>query len=91
MVNGSQRNCNPRGYLADATGRGCRVALSAVTSADLLDRYHRVLPSFLNPYYAEPISIDQGQGSYVWDADGTRYLDFFGGVLTTMIGTPTRR
>jgi 4-aminobutyrate aminotransferase len=52
----------------------------------LADRYHRVLPSFLNPYYAEPISIDQGQGSYVWDLDGTRYLDFFGGVLTTMIG-----
>lgn len=57
-----------------------------MSSADLLDRYHRVLPSFLNPYYAEPISIDQGRGSYVWDADGTRYLDFFGGVLTTMIG-----
>lgn len=55
-------------------------------SADLLDRYHRVLPSFLNPYYADPISIDQGQGSYVWDAAGNRYLDFFGGVLTTMIG-----
>lgn len=55
-------------------------------SADLLTRYRRVLPSFLSPYYADPIAIDHGAGSYVWDIDGTRYLDFFGGVLTTMIG-----
>ena len=58
----------------------------AVASADLLDRYRRVLPSFLNPYYAEPIAIEHGVGSYVSDAAGNRYLDFFGGVLTTMIG-----
>jgi 4-aminobutyrate aminotransferase len=56
------------------------------TSADLATRYRRVLPSFLAPYYAEPISIDRGDGSYVWDLEGNRYLDFFGGVLTTMIG-----
>ena len=56
------------------------------TSAELANRYHRVLPSFLAPYYADPISIDQGQGSYVTDLEGNRYLDFFGGVLTTMIG-----
>jgi 4-aminobutyrate aminotransferase len=55
-------------------------------STDLSARYRRVFPSFLSPYYAEPISIDHGAGSYVWSLDGTRYLDFFGGVLTTMIG-----
>ena len=56
------------------------------TSADLAARYRKVLASFLAPYYAEPISIDHGEGSYVWDLEGNRYLDFFGGVLTTMIG-----
>jgi 4-aminobutyrate aminotransferase len=56
------------------------------TSDELLSRYRRVLPSFVSPYYAEPISIDRGEGSYVWDLEGNRYLDFFGGVLTTMIG-----
>ena len=55
-------------------------------TADLLTRYRRSLPSFLSPYYAEPIAIERGSGSYVWDLDGNRYLDFFGGVLTTMIG-----
>lgn len=53
---------------------------------DLNDRYRSVFPAWLAPLYAEPISIDRGDGGYVWDLDGERYLDFFGGVLTTMIG-----
>jgi 4-aminobutyrate aminotransferase len=56
------------------------------TNAELLAKYRRVLPSFLSPYYADPISIERGEGSWVWDVEGTKYLDFFGGVLTTMIG-----
>ena len=56
------------------------------TTDELLHRYRATLPSFLSPYYADPIAIDRGSGSYVWDLDGNRYLDFFGGVLTTMIG-----
>lgn len=56
------------------------------TNAEMLARYRAVLPGFLNPLYDEPISIDRGAGSYVWDTEGNRYLDFFGGVLTTMIG-----
>lgn len=44
------------------------------------------MPTFISPLYLEPISIDHGAGSYVWDVEGTRYLDFFGGILTTMIG-----
>ncbi|WP_220189501.1 aspartate aminotransferase family protein, partial [Streptomyces phytophilus] len=35
-------------------------------------------------YYAEPIEITHGEGRHVWDAEGNRYLDFFGGILTTM-------
>ncbi|MDG1367057.1 MAG: aminotransferase class III-fold pyridoxal phosphate-dependent enzyme [Acidimicrobiales bacterium] len=54
--------------------------------AQLLERYRAVLPSFVKPMFAEPISIDRGEGSYVFTAGGDRYLDFFGGVLTTMIG-----
>jgi 4-aminobutyrate aminotransferase len=56
------------------------------TTADLLARYRAVLPSFVAPLHAEPVSIDRGEGSYVWDVEGNRYLDWFGGVLTTMIG-----
>jgi 4-aminobutyrate aminotransferase len=54
------------------------------TPEDLLARTRAVLPSWLAVYYAEPIEISHGEGRYVWDADGNRYLDFFGGILTTM-------
>ena len=56
------------------------------TNAELAERYTAILPSFLHLLYDEPISIEQGEGSYVWDVEGNRYLDYFGGVLTTMIG-----
>ena len=54
--------------------------------AALLERYRASLPSFVKPMFAEPISIDHGDGSAIFTAKGDRYLDFFGGVLTTMIG-----
>jgi 4-aminobutyrate aminotransferase len=54
--------------------------------ATLLERYRASLPSFVKPMFAEPISIEHGDGSAVFTAEGDRYLDFFGGVLTTMIG-----
>ena len=58
----------------------------ATTNTDLHARYQAVLPSYTKPLYQEPISIDRGEGSYVWDVEGNRFLDFFGGVLTTMVG-----
>jgi 4-aminobutyrate aminotransferase len=51
---------------------------------NLLARTRAVLPSWLSIYYDDPIEIERGEGRHVWAADGTRYLDFFGGILTTM-------
>ena len=51
---------------------------------DLLARTRAVLPSWLAIYYDEPIEIERGEGRHVWDTDGRPYLDFFGGILTTM-------
>jgi 4-aminobutyrate aminotransferase len=52
--------------------------------SELLARTRAVLPSWLAIYYDEPIEIERGDGRHVWDSDGNRYLDFFGGILTTM-------
>ncbi|MEU8541453.1 aspartate aminotransferase family protein [Streptomyces sp. NPDC048717] len=52
--------------------------------SSLYDRHRAVLPEWLALYYREPIEITHGEGRHVWDADGNRYLDFFGGILTTM-------
>ena len=58
-----------------------------MSTNDLLhNRYKAIMAPYLNPLYTSPVSIDRGQGSYVWDVEDNQYLDFFGGVLTTMIG-----
>lgn len=44
------------------------------------------MPSWLATSYREPIAIERGEGSWVWDAEGIRYLDFFGGILSTPCG-----
>ncbi len=56
------------------------------THSELLARHRQVLPSWMALYYQEPIAIVDGDGRRVWDAEGNEYLDFFGGILTTMTG-----
>ncbi|AJE86590.1 MULTISPECIES: aspartate aminotransferase family protein [Streptomyces] len=51
---------------------------------ELHARHRAVLPDWLALYYDRPIEITHGEGRHVWDAEGNRYLDFFGGILTTM-------
>ena len=54
--------------------------------AELFERHQAVLPSWAPLYYQQPIAIVDGDGRYVTDAEGNRYLDFFGGILVTMSG-----
>jgi 4-aminobutyrate aminotransferase len=57
-----------------------------MSHAELLRRHRAVLPSWLTLFYEEPIALVDGQGCRAVDAEGRRYLDFFGGILTTMVG-----
>ncbi|GAA2256720.1 aspartate aminotransferase family protein [Streptomyces amakusaensis] len=50
----------------------------------LFERHRAVIPDWVALYYRSPIEITHGEGRRVWDADGNSYLDFFGGILTTM-------
>lgn len=52
----------------------------------LLDRHKAVLPKWMALYYQEPIALVRGEGRRVWDQVDRSYLDFFGGILTTMTG-----
>lgn len=59
-------------------------------SARLSERAHAVLPSGLahdarnfDPY---PIYVTRAQGPLKWDADGNRYVDYFGGHGALMLG-----
>ncbi len=52
----------------------------------LIDRHRAVMPSWIALYYNDPIQLIRGEGRRVWDQDDRCYLDFFGGILTTMTG-----
>ena len=57
-----------------------------MTSDDLITRHRAVMPAWMPIYYEEPLELVSGKGRRVTGADGRVYLDFFGGVLTNMIG-----
>lgn len=53
---------------------------------DLLARHRKVAPNWQALYYEHPIALSHGEGRHVWDYEGNRYLDWFGGILTTSTG-----
>lgn len=56
------------------------------THAELLARHRAVLPDWLALNYADPIALASGKGCRVTDVEGNEYLDFFGGIVTTISG-----
>lgn len=40
----------------------------------------------MNTYGRLPVALAQGKGSYVWDMEGKRYLDFFSGLAVNNLG-----
>ena len=53
----------------------------------LMERYREHIFPAVAPYFPDqPLIVDRAQGNELWDAEGKRYLDFFGGVLTISVG-----
>jgi len=63
-------------------------ASSATTtrSAEVIDKHRKYLWPAVTTYYEQPIAVEKALGHDVWDFDGKKYLDFFGGILTVSIG-----
>jgi 4-aminobutyrate aminotransferase len=54
--------------------------------SDTISKHKEFLFPAVATYYQEPLALVRGEGMYVWDERGDRYLDCFGGVLTVSIG-----
>lgn len=53
------------------------------SSAETIDLFRQyVVPN----YTRYPLALERGEGSYVWDAEGKRYLDFFPGWGCNLLG-----
>ena len=44
-----------------------------------------IFPAVTN-YYSDPLPLDHGYMQHVWDVEGRKYLDFFGGIVTVSVG-----
>src|SRR6478672_11990489 len=44
-----------------------------------------IFPS-VTTYYSDPLPMDHALMQHVWDVEGKKYLDFFGGIVTISVG-----
>ena len=53
---------------------------------ELRARHKATLPEWMPLYYEKPMELVRGEGYRVWDSEENEYLDFFGGIVTTISG-----
>jgi len=53
------------------------------SAVDIINRGKKVL---IGNYARQPVAMARGEGSYLWDADGKRYLDLFAGFGGAILG-----
>ena len=58
-------------------------ATAGTATAALQARWSEAM---LGNYGVPPVALARGEGSWVWDVDGTRYLDLVGGIAVSSLG-----
>src|SRR5438132_9943186 len=56
------------------------------TQSETVRKHKEFLFPAVATYYQEPLALVKGEGAHVWDDQGDKYLDCFGGVLTVSVG-----
>ena len=51
-----------------------------MTMAEMLARRDRLLGPNVRLFYDTPVHLVRGEGSWLWDADGRKYLDAYNNV-----------
>jgi 4-aminobutyrate aminotransferase-like enzyme len=57
-----------------------------MTKEEILKKHKQYLFPSISTYYNDPLVTDHASMQYVWDTDGKKYLDFFGGIVTISVG-----
>src|ERR1700674_5760481 len=55
-------------------------------SEEVVAKHKKYLWPSVTNYYQHPLVADRGEMQYLWDLEGRKYLDFFGGILTVSVG-----
>ena len=53
---------------------------------EIIRKYKQYLFPSVATYFSDPLVTDHASMQYLWDADGKKYLDFFGGIVTISAG-----
>jgi 4-aminobutyrate aminotransferase-like enzyme len=57
-----------------------------MTKEEIIKKHKQYLFPSIFTYYSEPLVTDHASMQYLWDSDGKKYLDFFGGIVTISVG-----
>src|SRR3954470_16007504 len=57
-----------------------------MSKQDILRKHKEYLFPSQTVYYADPLVTDHASMQYLWDSEGKKYLDFFGGIVTVSVG-----
>jgi len=57
-----------------------------MTKDEIVKKHKQYLFPSISTYYNEPLVTDRASMQYLWDVEGNKYLDFFGGIVTISVG-----
>jgi 4-aminobutyrate aminotransferase len=57
-----------------------------MTKDEVLKKHKQYLFPSITTYYSNPLVTDHASMQYLWDVEGNKYLDFFGGIVTISVG-----
>src|SRR5215470_15591129 len=57
-----------------------------MTREEIIKKHKQYLFPSITTYYSDPLVTDHASMQYLWDVDGNKYLDFFGGIVTISVG-----
>src|SRR6266852_9784559 len=59
---------------------------TSMNKEEILKKHKQYLFPSISNYYSDPLVTDHASMQYVWDTEGKKYLDFFGGIVTISVG-----
>jgi len=62
-----------------------------MTREEIIRKHKQYLFPSISTYYADPLVTDHASMQYLWDVEGNKYLDFFGGIVTISAGHTNQR
>ncbi len=57
-----------------------------MTKDEIIKKHKQFLFPSIFTYYSDPLVTDHASMQYLWDVEGNKYLDFFGGIVTISVG-----